>query len=45
LAIKGVSQAEGKIKFATVKSGEFNNWANYRLKGGVDALPEGLRLK
>ncbi|MDY5912263.1 MAG: T7SS effector LXG polymorphic toxin [Inconstantimicrobium porci] len=22
-----------------------NNWANYRLKGGVDALPEGLRLK
>lgn len=22
-----------------------NNWANYRLKGVVDALPEGLRLK
>ncbi|MCU4668058.1 LXG domain-containing protein [Bacillus paralicheniformis] len=22
-----------------------NNWANYRLKGGVEALPEGLRIK
>ena len=22
-----------------------NNWANYRLKGGVDSLPKGLRLK
>ena len=22
-----------------------NNWANYRLKGGVEALPEGLQIK
>ena len=22
-----------------------NNWANYRLKGGIDTLPEGLRIK
>ncbi|MED4322124.1 hypothetical protein P9232_11765, partial [Weizmannia sp. CD-2023] len=22
-----------------------NNWANYRLKGGISSLPEGLRLK
>ncbi|MCY9196574.1 T7SS effector LXG polymorphic toxin [Bacillus atrophaeus] len=22
-----------------------NNWANYRLKGGAEALPEGLRIK
>ncbi len=22
-----------------------NNWANYRLKGGVEALPEGLQSK
>lgn len=22
-----------------------NNWSNYRLKGGVNALPEGLRFK
>ncbi|AFZ89706.1 YqcG [Bacillus velezensis AS43.3] len=22
-----------------------NNWANYRLKGGVEALPKGLRIK
>ncbi len=22
-----------------------NNWANYRLKGGINALPEGLRLQ
>ncbi|MGR3206917.1 ribonuclease YeeF family protein [Bacillus glycinifermentans] len=22
-----------------------NNWANYRLKGGVEALPDGLRIK
>ncbi len=22
-----------------------NNWANYRLKGGANALPEGLRFK
>ncbi|MCY9187578.1 ribonuclease YeeF family protein [Bacillus mojavensis] len=22
-----------------------NNWANYRLKGGTEALPEGLRIK
>ena len=26
-------------------SRRLNNWANYRLKGGVDSLPEGLRLK
>lgn len=22
-----------------------SNWANYRLKGGVEALPEGLRIE
>ena len=22
-----------------------NNWANYRLKGGIEALPEGLQIK
>lgn len=22
-----------------------NNWANYRLEGGINSLPEGLRLK
>ncbi len=22
-----------------------NNWVNYRLKGGVEALPEGLQIK
>jgi len=22
-----------------------NNWANYRLKGGVEALPEGLQIR
>ena len=22
-----------------------NNWSNYRLKGGIDSLPEGLRMK
>lgn len=22
-----------------------NNWVNYRLKGGIDTLPDGLRIK
>lgn len=25
--------------------GRLNNWANYRFKGGVESLPEGLQIK
>ena len=29
----------------SVQNNKLNNWANYRLKGGVEALPEGLQIK
>ena len=32
-----------KVKFQY--NNKLNNWANYRLKGGVEALPEGLQIK
>ena len=44
-APKGVTQDIDSSSDYYMFIRRLNNWANYRLKGGVGALPKGLRLK
>ena len=45
IVLNQITDADFVIGYGFDNNEKLNNWANYRLKGGVEALPEGLQIK